>query len=449
MRHTFLAPLIWFLIFIFIILTCGVLNSFAAKNITDLKYEKVLGGPPFSAREKKAKELAAPESADYHGAVMIGSFNILTGNLDYAYEIAAEEAAKLGADYYWVDPESGYQHTKKRYVIDSITSNKIGKQKTTTERYHYEDKPVKGVYVYYCEIYRTAPTKKEQDALRSDALFFCLMHCTNDHTFCSDGEVAAYLTHIKLEGYMINSFFECLVKTPRKYRYPMWENTPKWYREHYEQDFRKLELLLNKRMLSRNIYYAALQMVRENKYSPEDLIKPEKPKRKLSTKEFTAYLKEKDYADIKNLHSDLLNRVEAALTGYKLPQPTNAIESIKAKVTKIKFYEGGYESPEKNERVYTNVFKASNTRYIWWELDMECPPLESKEYISLESVIRTVYGNEYGRLTRAYWVYPKTTSFWLATGWGAENAGTWKPGTYSVELYIDGEFTAIGKFTVN
>jgi len=456
MRYIFHSRLV--LILVFVILTNGFSYSIAGNNVRGLKYDKVFDGPPYSPRDSNAEDLYAHRLAAAEGAAKIGSFEILASGPNEASKIASEEAAKLGADYYWIDPESGYQHTKKRYVRDGVSSTKIGNQNITTERYHYDDKAVKGIYVYSCFIYRNAPTKEKADALRSFGLFSCLSRCTSDSLTAEDVSSALELTYQLrkvnnvFQGYEIKNFFECLSQKPKPHRkYPHFIGHPKYFEAGFTRDIEKVNLLLNRGLVNRIDYYAALQMVRATHYDEErDFIEPTscRPSCKFSSEDYKAYRNRRYYVGALKLHFEFLKQVETALVGYRLPEPSNYIGSIKAKVTNVQFYESDYDPQKKNKRVYKKLFKPAETRYIFWELNLECPPVENKKKVSLKSVIRMADGNIFGQLIRDYWIYPKATVFWLTTGWGARNTRVWKPGTYSVELYINGIFTAIGEFKV-
>ena len=319
MRYTFFSRLVW--LFVFIILTSGLLNSCAGKNVVrDLKYEKVFGGPPYSAREKKAEELRSYSVADSYGAVKIGSFNITTGDRNI-FEVAAEEAAKLGADYYWIDLEPVDQYYKQRYVLDGVSSTNIGNQRITTERYHFEDITDEEVYVYNCLIYRIPPTEKRRDFDYSRAIFGCLY----EGLYCSAVRLEAYLdanSANKLDTNSVVRFFEYLAARPKMiYAYEDYEyrHELKKYQSTLEKHYEKLKILLNRALINPDGYYAALEIVRGKKYSLEDFRKPDKPKQP-STSEYFDYVDKRRYPDVLKLHSDFLKKVEKALVGYKPPK---------------------------------------------------------------------------------------------------------------------------------
>jgi len=325
---------------VFVILTNGFSYSIAGNNVRGLKYDKVFDGPPYSARDSNAEDLYAHRLAAGEGATKIGSFEILASGPNEASKIASEEAAKLGADYYWIDPESGYQHTKKRYVRDDVSSTKIGNQNITTERYHYDDKAVKGIYVYSCFIYRKAPTKEEAGALRSFGLFSCLNRCTSDSLTADRVSSALELTYQLrkvnnvFQGYEIKFFFECLSQKPKPHRkYPHFIGHPMYFERGFQRDMEKVNLLLDRGLVNRKDYYKALQMVRATHYDEDkDFIKPTKPSGKLSRNQRKYYDYSSHHVKILKLHFEFLKQVETALVGYKLPEPTNNIDSIQVKI---------------------------------------------------------------------------------------------------------------------
>jgi hypothetical protein len=136
------------------------------------------------------------------------------------------------------------------------------------------------------------------------------------------------------------------------------------------------------------------------------------------------------------------------------PPPTEVaasdwdIPSLPANVSELRFFEGGYDIPPRDEREYTTRFSQAETRYIDYELNLEFPEPGRR----VEFVVETVYyrpdGTELAWLTADCYLEADWTSSWHAKGWGWDEPGNWPLGTYYVELYVDGNLVAGGEFEV-
>jgi hypothetical protein len=149
--------------------------------------------------------------------------------------------------------------------------------------------------------------------------------CLHEGLYCSAVRLEAYLdanSSNKLDTNRVVRFFEYLAARPKMiYSYfdDDYRHELKEYQSTLEIHYEKLKILLNRALINPDGYYAAVQIVRGKKYSLEDFRKPDKPKRQLSTSEHFNYVAERRYPDVLKLHSDFLNKVEVALSEYKLP----------------------------------------------------------------------------------------------------------------------------------
>ena len=130
------------------------------------------------------------------------------------------------------------------------------------------------------------------------------------------------------------------------------------------------------------------------------------------------------------------------------PLNANDVPSLGAKVTGLRFYEGGFDDVPLDQRAYAQRFASESTRAIWWELGLAYPAPRSQRNFRLDARWRRQDGSVLadqavdGRLEVGW------TSSFHALGWGATTTATWEPGTYTLELAVDGKAVASGTFQV-
>jgi hypothetical protein len=129
---------------------------------------------------------------------------------------------------------------------------------------------------------------------------------------------------------------------------------------------------------------------------------------------------------------------------------TRAIGFLNAKVTEVKFFEGGYDVPPKDQRVYRSSFPRTGTRYVTWELNLVHPAPGIKKNFVIEHIWFYPNGAEMFRSSfqsyvQADWVNSYHNSGY---GWKEKSASTWVAGAYRVDLYVDGVKIASEKFNI-
>ena len=140
----------------------------------------------------------------------------------------------------------------------------------------------------------------------------------------------------------------------------------------------------------------------------------------------------------------------AAPTPTSVPRPSwpnSYIASIDGTVEDVRFWEEGAADIELGEREYNSFFKASQARYICWELKYSYPELRT-------NVLLTVHFQLFKEGVRES---RGDTSFEALATWrghyqwqcyGANNSGSWDPGFYEVDFFIEGDFVARESFEV-
>lgn len=125
------------------------------------------------------------------------------------------------------------------------------------------------------------------------------------------------------------------------------------------------------------------------------------------------------------------------------------IAALEATVTYIEFFEGGDESPAKDDRVYDVYFDQATTRRIYYEVHLEYPERTSTQGFQLNVFIYGPDGNLFAEYTGNHQVEVGWDSSWHTKGWGWDSPGNWDLGTYWVEFSVDGELVATGSFEIN
>jgi hypothetical protein len=131
--------------------------------------------------------------------------------------------------------------------------------------------------------------------------------------------------------------------------------------------------------------------------------------------------------------------------------PTNLISSIKAQVTSLKFFESGYDMTPHEERVYKNRFAKSDTRYIFWELNLEHPapgrwvnlPLEVFWYRTDTNPITLVKRQVHQTSLQSDWTWSYHNNSY---GW--DEPGRWEVGSYQIDVFVEGKKVASGTFEI-
>lgn len=118
------------------------------------------------------------------------------------------------------------------------------------------------------------------------------------------------------------------------------------------------------------------------------------------------------------------------------------IPSVQANITRIRFFESGYDIPPVGRRTYQNEFDASTTRYINWELGLQHPASERDIPFKIVGTWFKPDGTNFGDSMLETRLEAGGGSSTHATGWGWKDPGHWQPGTYRVEFYVAGERVA-------
>jgi hypothetical protein len=141
----------------------------------------------------------------------------------------------------------------------------------------------------------------------------------------------------------------------------------------------------------------------------------------------------------------------AADSSSTLPPDTSLVPKGQAAafiVRGLRFFAGGPDAPGLYERQYSTIFPRT-IHTIHWELHIEYPnPSDRLDNATVDTRIHWE-GQLLGTSSSAaFRVDPSPTSSILWLGWSAADDGLWAPGTYVLELAIDGEQVATGSFRI-
>ncbi len=118
-------------------------------------------------------------------------------------------------------------------------------------------------------------------------------------------------------------------------------------------------------------------------------------------------------------------------------------------VTSVKLYEGDYEDVHLDERDYYHVFSADETRYIYAEIKLK--NLNIQRDWQCELIVKFI--NEVhelkGQVIRMNTIHKGEEEISLSIGWGSNTKGSWRPGSYSMDLIFLDRIVATAYFEVD
>ncbi len=141
----------------------------------------------------------------------------------------------------------------------------------------------------------------------------------------------------------------------------------------------------------------------------------------------------------------LLLLLAAPLSGQS---DSSAIPALAARVTRLRFFEGGKTPPTLRDRQYTARFDSATTRLIYAEIGLAYPPAPEAVSLRIECGFTAPGGAAAGTAL----VPVQADAGWElsvhAGGVGAEAPGTWKAGTWAVSCRFGGKVISSGSFEI-
>jgi hypothetical protein len=140
----------------------------------------------------------------------------------------------------------------------------------------------------------------------------------------------------------------------------------------------------------------------------------------------------------------------ASVSKAEAARGTRSIDFLSANVSDVKFFEGGYDAPVKEQRLYRTSFSRTGTRYVNWELDLVHPAPGIKKEFTIEHIWYNPQGMEifrsyFNTYVQDNWGYSYHNSGY---GWRDASSSNWAVGTYRLDFYVNGVKIAVETFNV-
>lgn len=127
---------------------------------------------------------------------------------------------------------------------------------------------------------------------------------------------------------------------------------------------------------------------------------------------------------------------------------SHSTNSIELKIESLRFYAVKEHVPAEAERSFGTRFARKGTKFVYFQLDMINP----WEYTTFTYTITARYykpdGTLMGEVKNEVETQPSWRRFWHTDGWGNRIIDVWQPGTYRVEILVDGEARISERFTI-
>lgn len=127
--------------------------------------------------------------------------------------------------------------------------------------------------------------------------------------------------------------------------------------------------------------------------------------------------------------------------------PASFIPSLDARATSVVFFEGPSTTPAAAQRVYTQKFPRTTSRYIYWQVNLRHQPLGRRADFELKAVWYRD-GTLWREQSRNSWVEASWTDSHHSWSWGSATPPYWTAGEYTVDIYIENEKVASGQFEI-
>lgn len=124
------------------------------------------------------------------------------------------------------------------------------------------------------------------------------------------------------------------------------------------------------------------------------------------------------------------------------------MKKLHSRFAGIRFFESGIDAVSPDKRVYGNVFSTASSRYIYWELKLEHFNQAGKIFFTINEVWKKSNGTIFYNNKRKFYIPATDKSTYYCSGFGSNRFSNWTPGSYRLELFIEGKKVASGNFTV-
>ncbi len=118
-------------------------------------------------------------------------------------------------------------------------------------------------------------------------------------------------------------------------------------------------------------------------------------------------------------------------------------------ISSIKLYEGDYEDVNIDERDYYNVFSADETRYVYAEIKLKNLNIAQDWQCELNVKFLNEVHELKGQVIRMNTIRAGEEEINLSIGWGSNTKGSWRPGSYTMDLVFLDRIIATAYFEVD
>lgn len=120
------------------------------------------------------------------------------------------------------------------------------------------------------------------------------------------------------------------------------------------------------------------------------------------------------------------------------------------KITNIRFFEAGNNTPDYSCRTYSSKFDYKTTRYVYCQLDIKNLQYKKKEHKQTFSI--ELYQSSLNKLISTKTInldfMPNKPDVVSGAGFGKEEPGALYPGSYTAQIYLNGTLVGSKKFSV-
>lgn len=115
----------------------------------------------------------------------------------------------------------------------------------------------------------------------------------------------------------------------------------------------------------------------------------------------------------------------------------------------LKLYEGNYDDVVESERTYLTSFSSEDTRYVYAELSLRNNLFSENWQCELFVKFYNESRELKGQVVRLNTVKKDDETIKITAGWGANTKGSWKQGTYSLEVVFMDKLIALVYFEIS
>lgn len=124
------------------------------------------------------------------------------------------------------------------------------------------------------------------------------------------------------------------------------------------------------------------------------------------------------------------------------------IPTLRATTKALRFFEDNIRGNANSIKTYDKRFAAESSKFIWWELYMTCEPGRKTDFQLKAEFYDPNNELLYSDLVDGLFIENGWNESQHAAGLGYPVSGRWKPGIYTVKLYLEDDQIAVGRFQI-